>query len=221
MKRFFLAILVTVAVNLAVAQNIKAFVTAGCNASQIDGDEVYGFEKFGFTGSVGALIPLDKSRRWNTSVEAMFSQRGAKGSIRTGDLFDYKVTLPYIEIPILAHFTDSKGGWTFGAGFSYSRLLGAPKENYSAGRSGYSPDFNVAYSKNDWSVIADIRFRIWRGLKFNFRYQYSMAPIKKDWNFHETLQNGEDKIWIRDAYSNTITARLIWVFNDEEPRNRK
>lgn len=221
MKRILLTILAITATNLAVAQNIKAFVSAGCNASQIDGDEVYGFEKFGFTGSVGAMIPFDKGKRWNASVEAMFSQRGAKGTIHTGDLFDYKVTLPYIEIPILAHFTDSKGGWTFGAGFSYSRLLGTPKEDYSAARSSYYPEFNVPYSKNDWSVITDIRFHIWRGLKFNFRYQYSLAPIKEDWKFHETLQNGEERTWLRDAYSSTLTARLIWVFNDDEPKKRK
>ena len=204
------------------AQNIKGFITSGATLSQIDGDEVYGFKKFGYVGSVGAIIPLESKERWLVSVETMFSQRGAREE-RSYNSYHYKVTLPYIEIPVMAHFSDKKGGWTFGAGFSYSRLMGTPKESFHYDTTGFIPNTETPFIKNDFAVIADIRFTIWRGLKFNARYQYSLAPIKKDWDFHIRSSRGQefDEHWTRNAYNNSLSARLIWVFGDSQTNNYK
>ena len=201
------------------AQNIKGFVTSGVTLAQIDGDEVYGFKKFGYVGSVGALIPLESNERWLMSIETMFSQRGAKG---TYNYCTYKATLPYAEIPVMAHFADKKGGWTFGLGFSYSRLVGTPKESFQWDSTRFIPNTETPFRKNDFAVIADVRFTIWRGLKFNFRYQYSLAPIKKDWEFTEQRNRAEGfRQWTRNAYNNSMSARLIWVFGDNQNNNYK
>ena len=180
---------------------------------------MYGFKKFGYVGSVGAMIPLESKERWLVSVETMFSQRGAIG---TYNYSRYKVTLPYVEIPVMAHFSDHKGGWTFGLGFSYSRLVSTPKESFQYDSNRFIPDTEAPFIKNDFSIIADIRFTIWRGLKFNVRYQYSLAPIKKDWEFNEIRNRAEGvRHWTRNAYNNSLSARLIWVFGDKEKNNYK
>ena len=214
-KRIVIIFTLLAIATLGKSQNIKAFVTSGVTLSQIDGDEVYGFKKFGYVGSVGALIPLESKERWLVSLEAMFSQRGAREE-RSYNSYHYKVTLPYIEIPLMAHFSDPKGGWTFGVGFSYSRLMGTPKETFHYDTTGFIPDTEAPFIKNDFAVIADIRFKIWRGLKFNVRYQYSLAPIKKDWDFHIRSSRGDEfnEHWTRNAYNNSLSARLIWVFGD-------
>ena len=221
-RKLTILLLTLTAIVFCNAQNIKAFVTSGATLSQIDGDEVYGFKKFGYVGSVGAMIPLESKERWLVSIETMFSQRGAREE-RSYNSYHYKVTLPYIEIPVMAHFADQKGGWTFGAGFSYSRLMGTPKETFRYDTTGFIPDTKAPFIKNDFSIIADIRFTIWRGLKFNVRYQYSLAPIKKDWDFHIRSSRGEefDQHWTRNAYNNSISARLIWVFGDSQTNNYK
>jgi len=36
------------------------------------------------------------------------------------------------------------------------------------------------FNRDDFSLIFDIRFRIWERIKFNFRYQYSIVPIRKN-----------------------------------------
>lgn len=221
MKRLIAIAVLTIALTaVCSAQNIKAFVTSGATLSQIDGDEVYGFKKFGYVGSVGALIPLESKERWLLSIETMFSQRGAREERSTKTYF-YNVTLPYIEVPVMAHFSDAKGGWTFGVGFSYSRLVGSPTESFRFDSTRFVPNTEMPYLKNDFAIIADIRFKIWRGLKFNVRYQYSLAPIKKNWDFVEYNDYGAKFNITRNAYNNSLSARLIWVFGDNAGTNYK
>ena len=223
MRKIIVIAIITIALSaICNAQNIKGFVTAGTTLSQIDGDEVYGFKKLGFVGSVGAVIPLESKDRWLVSIETMFSQRGAREE-RSKKTYHYNVTLPYVEIPVMLHFADQKGGWTFGLGLSSSRLVSTPKETFHWDTTRFIPNTETPFRKNDFSVIADIRFTIWRGLKFNFRYQYSIAPIKKDWEFMLRSSNGDEfnEKWTRNAYNNSLSARLIWVFNDNSTNNYK
>lgn len=205
------AIVVGISVGDINAQNIRAFVTLGGNLSQIEGDEVSGFKKPGLTASVGTLIPMSKSEQWLLSIETKFSQYGA---YEKSYPYHYNATLPYIEIPVLAHFDDPIGKWTFGLGLSYGRLL-----NYTekaawdvTGVTTIITDFEKKeFLKNDLSFVADIRFGIWKNLKFNFRYQQSLLPVKKDWLF--TYHKGTE---IQDAYNMSLSVRLIWVFNDKD-----
>ncbi len=217
MKKLFIAVILSVvATTVTQSQTIRAFVSAGGNLSQIDGDEVYGFKKPGFTGSVGAMVPVSKSEKWLISVEAKFAQYGA---FQEGYPYNYNATLPYIEIPVMAHFEDPIGGWTFGLGAVYGRLMNY-KETAAWDQTGTSTaitDFEKKpYEKNDLSFVADIRFRIWKNLKFNFRYQHSLIPTKRDWTF--TYNNNT---WTRDTYNSVLTARLIWVFNDKDVSKKK
>lgn len=198
------------------AQKIKAFVALGGNLSQIDGDEVYGFKKLGFTGSVGTMIPLTESQKWAISVEAKFSQYGA---YQKDYPYSYNATLPYIEIPLMAHFVDNQGGWTFGLGAVYGRLMNYTEKAAwdNTGVTTVITDFQKKpYEKNDFSFVADIRFKIWKNLKFNFRYQHSLVPTKKDWMFINNAQT-----WTRDTYNSSLSARLIWVFGDDDTPKKK
>ena len=192
-------------------QTIRAFVSAGGNLSQINGDEVFGFKKAGLTASVGTMIPIRKNENWLVSVETKYSQYGA---YEKSYPYHYNATLPYIEIPVMAHFEDPIGGWTFGLGAVYGRLLNyTEKAAWDAtGVTTIITDFEKKdFLKNDLSFVADIRFRLWKNLKFNFRYQMSLLPIKKDWLF--TYYNSTE---IQDAYNSSLSARLIWVFNDKD-----
>ena len=69
-----LAVLITVP-TLLHAQIIKGEVFAGANGCQVDGDECYGFKKFGVNAGAGALVPLTS---WlDIGLEVQFSQKGA------------------------------------------------------------------------------------------------------------------------------------------------
>jgi hypothetical protein len=62
-------------------------------------------------------------------------------------------------------------------------------------------------------VLADLRFRLWEGLKLNLRYQYSMVKIRT-----RDFENLQGDTWTRDQFNNVITIRLIYVFNEKKSR---
>jgi hypothetical protein len=74
------------------------------------------------------------------------------------------------------------------------------------------------YNKNDWGIIADVKIPIYKGLKFNFRFQYSLAPFGKARSFYHTSANlgyyGD-----RKPFHNTLTFRIIYSFNEKYMEN--
>ena len=107
----------------ASAQMLKAYVVAGLNAAQIDGDEVYGYSKISPQAGVGIIAPFNMKKPnegFHASLELLYSQRGAKESM---DPFKYNTSLHYVDIPVMVHYVDTRGGWTFGLGAQYGRLF--------------------------------------------------------------------------------------------------
>ena len=132
MKRFriitvLLALLVA-APTLLHAQIIKGEVFFGGNACQVDGDECYGFKKFGVHAGAGALIPIFNSSGINLDVglEVLFNQKGAykRDSITHNSTFPYayNLKLNYAEIPLMLYLTD-KDRYSIGVGVSYGRVV--------------------------------------------------------------------------------------------------
>lgn len=107
------------------AQIIKGEVFVGGNASQVDGDECFGFKKFGVHAGAGALIPLTS---WmDVGLEVLFNQKGAykRNAITSNSTFPYayNLRLNYAEIPVMIYLTD-KDAVSVGLGVSYGRLVG-------------------------------------------------------------------------------------------------
>lgn len=144
MKRFriitvLLALLVA-APTLLHAQIIKGEVFFGGNACQVDGDECYGFKKFGVHAGAGALIPIFNSSGINLDVglEVLFNQKGAfKRYANTSNStfpYAYNLKLNYAEIPLMLYLTD-KDRYSLGVGVSYGRVvyLDEKQNNISTG----------------------------------------------------------------------------------------
>lgn len=92
---------------------------------------------------------------------------------------------------------------------------------------------------NDWSILVDLKFRVWKNLSLGVRYAYSMAPIRKetytigaplgavivDYNneqlYDQAIYNDSGQIVrineqffdSRNQYNNTLTFRAVWTFN--------
>ena len=216
---FILILLVAQGVTMEVsAQIIKGEAIFGMNLSQVDGDEVFGFHKVGLNLGAGVLIPFDKKGRWDVSLEALYNQKGAYqneqyyqedslGNVTTGE---YKLNLNYVEVPVLVMYTD-KDFISAGGGFSWGRLIGVQEWEHGK-KVETTTTSSGTYSKNDFGILADFRIRIWEGLKFNVRYQYSLVKIRtRDYTNEYT---GEE--WTRDQYNNVISFRLIYVFNEKK-----
>ena len=210
-------------------QIFKASVSSGFVISQIDGDELYGFKHVGYTGGMGVMVPFsaDKPNEgFQVSTEILLTQRGAKNKWIL-DPFGYKCNLNYIDIPFMIHYVDKRAGAAFGVGVQYGRLISSKEEwilSDTVIRGAERPLVTTDHSfiMNDFSVVADFRFNIWKNLKFDVRYQYSLAPIRKDFWFYNS-NDPEDLdylTWKRDYKSNYISFKLIYVINEVQETYR-
>ncbi len=188
-------------------RQIKGLIILGTNLTQVDGDEVAGFNKLGWNAGVGAMLPLGKNFAFN--LETLYNQKGAfrKYSI-AGDstgLPYYKLRLDYLEVP--AYFTyEDRHIWTVGLGFSWGRRVG-----YREIERGIPQDSSSRYAKNDWSVLVDLQLRVWRHLKVDLRYSYSMAKIRTR-NYGPLISGAT---WTRQQYNNVIGLRAVYVLNEK------
>lgn len=214
------------------AQRIHGFISSGVTLSQIEGDELKGFSKWGYVGGVGAIVGFDRHETWNLSVEALFCQRGSYNG--SGDPYSISLQINYVDIPLLVHYRDPWGGMLIGLGLSYSRLVQQPHGEMLFNPNYFFPDTNdMEFLNNDLTAIVDIRFPVWRGLQFNIRWNYSLLAIKRNWEFTEFRgttplidENGNPVLnpdgsavlvprritWTNDCYNNSLVFRLIWQF---------
>lgn len=224
-RKLILVIICSLFCFSASAQMLKAYGVIGLNAAQIDGDEVFGYSKFAPQVGVGIITPFNMKKPnegWQASLELLYSQRGAKETL---DPFQYNTSLHYVDIPLMVHFIDKRGGWTFGIGGQYGRLFkiredwGLPDtiiQSMERPVDGKIPDFN----RNDFSIVADIRFTVWKKIKFSFRYQYSILPIRDDVWFYNGYPAGtqEFQSWSRDFRNNYMSFRIIYMINERSSR---
>ncbi len=193
------------------AQRIKAYLTAGAAASQIEGDELKGFDKWGFTGGVGAIAHLTKNQRWLAGVEIDYMRRGARND--SGDPYNATITLDYVDVPLTVYYHDPIGGMMIGAGLVYGRLVQQPHGEMAFRDNYFIPDTsNLAFLKNDLAAALELRFAVWRGLMLSLRYQYSIIAVKKDWQFTECRNSAPDRHWSNNCYNSSAQLRLIWQF---------
>ena len=230
MRKYLLLIILLFALSPVLnAQRFKGAVMGGINISQVDGDLVVGYNKVGGTFGLAAILPIKKN--WDITLETVFNQKGARekaqyqywiydstamsldSTLYTGE---YQLNLNYVEVPLMAHYTD-KERLTVGLGFSYGRLVNVKETEHGGTIPPYSD--TVAFSKNDWNILIDLQFRIWRQLKGNVRFAYSLVPIRER-TFHDVIYELKDP-WTRQQYNNLFTFRLVYVFNEQYQKREK
>lgn len=235
----FLALIFT-----STAQRFIGYVAAGANFAQIEGDDVHGFTKVGVNAGPGLKLFLDRQQTWSVTAELLYVQKGAYKHCSAGyfDTLNYhpdmfldvdrsvkfnpnikcNISLDYVQIPVLFRYEDLKTGVTFGLGFSWSRLVRA-KEIYN----GFTRTVNLGsgtYKTNDWSVLADVDFRLYKNLSLGIRWEFSMAPIR--------LMRFQTGHWDSRGFNVTrdetnkmrnhlLSLRLCYYINETFVRNTK
>lgn len=105
-------------------------LTVGMNASQINGDDFAGYNKFGIRGGVRANTILGD--RSYVMLEILFSHRGSASVTNDLVLDKVKINTNFIEVPVLFSYKD----WEMEdyykmhghIGLSYSRLINVTTE---------------------------------------------------------------------------------------------
>lgn len=164
------------------SQRFSAGIVGGLNASQIDGDQLAGFDKVGVTGGIKAIVNLESV--FDLNVEFLFTQRGSQP-----DLFnpqydpDIKIHLNYAEIPVYV----SLGDWwqeeeqyhkvSAHAGVSFGRLISSKTFDYFH-PSDQSLDKFVQYFNNtDLSWLVGASYRMNKNWGVTGRYTREIIPL--------------------------------------------
>jgi len=207
-------------------QHILGAISAGVNLSQVDGDQVYGFNKVGLNFGPSVIIPFGKEKRWSVTLELLYSQLGSSqknvGTVldtvysKTPKYYDgYRLSLNYVQIPVIVHYTD-KRFIAGGIGFLYGQLVSVTEyENYDDSRGFVRTNTTLQgpYTLPDFEALADVRIRIYQGFWFDVRYSYTMFPIRT----REFVNPYFSNTFIRKQYNNVVTVRLVYIFNDILP----
>lgn len=168
-------------------QRFRAGAVFGLNASQIQGDDVGGYDKLGLLGGLRATTFLKE--KLDLSFELLYTQRGSYskyGSPRcnNGNLL---IALQYVEVPVVLTYkewlSESDDFYRIhaGAGFSYGRLINAKSEGSC------HDDLTDLFNTNDFSFTAGVEYFISRPFSFGIRWTRSINLLfNKD--KHDGLQ---------------------------------
>lgn len=203
-----LAIIGLFFVNAASAQRIMGALIAGVNATQVDGDEVFGYHKFGLNLGAAAIIPLKGN--WSISIENIYSEKGAHQRAIYNDSLDgsYDLKLNYLDVPLLVQYTD-KGIITFGMGASWGSLVKISEQRNNRPISATTLTSGI-YNRSDIDLLLDVKFRLVKRLHFDVRYAYSLKPIAT----REVIDSKTGYPNIRNQYNGMFTFRFFYVFNE-------
>lgn len=156
-------------------KGFNAAVVGGINASQIDGDDFAGFNKFGLSGGlkVGYYIKPSIS----LSTELLFNQSGSRSSLRIGSpVEDIKIHLNYLELPILISLHDWKIDDTYHkvraeAGLSVGYLFDATTTN------SFFNDDADDFTKQSINFVAGIGYHFTEHVAISARYTRSFNTL--------------------------------------------
>ncbi len=175
------------------AQRFKGGVIGGFNFSQIDGDNLAGFNKVGLNG--GGYVSAILADRWQLSVEMLFSQQGSKLNPRDGfnAAFD-KVALNFVEVPVMINFKE----WKFHvqAGVSYANLINSELISVT----GEDVTDQVPLQSSIFSYVVGVTFFPGEKLGYNFRWFKTFNDLRAD--------EGSNT-WLGRSFS----LRLLYLFN--------
>ena len=92
-------------ITAAIAQDFGAQFLVGANFSQVDGDQLGGYNKLG--ANLGVQIDREITEDWSGAFELRYSMKGAKKVIDPKGPPTFSLTLDYqyIEVPLLVKYT--------------------------------------------------------------------------------------------------------------------
>ena len=155
------------------AQRFNASILAGVNLSQIDGDDLIGYNRLGI--NVGGKVAAVLTKRLELNFELLYSQKGSNRN-RTDSFrstFD-DIRLNFVEVPVYISFSDWK--FKINAGMSYGRLIDYSVNDFVEGDVTESFDFN----SDIFSFIVGATYYFRENFGLNIRWSNTLSNIQAD-----------------------------------------
>ncbi|MBI2967356.1 MAG: PorT family protein [Bacteroidetes bacterium] len=172
------------------AQDFSGGLTGGLSTSQVSGDELAGFNKAGIF--FGGFTSRSFSEKWSAMMQLSFIMKGSKKPTRVdkGDYEFYRLSLWYIDIPVLIHykayFKEYKA-FSGEAGFSFGTLVFSEEEDQSGNLPGRPP-----FKRFDLSLAGGIHYHISDNLNIYMRMLNSILPIRGNLSYaYQRITGGQ------------------------------
>jgi len=181
----------------------RAAVILGFNATQVDGDDLAGYRKFGLNAGGAAFVMLPKN--FSMNFEILYSQKGSrKTSNQAAINAPDKIVLDYVDVPLIFnyHDKDSKGRdiAIFGLGVVFNSLVRYKAEDVYGTINAENP-----YHRFGLEGAANISFVFAGRLGVSLRFTYSITNIARVPIEISNLRNGGQR-------NNVVSVRGMYLF---------
>ncbi len=188
--------------NAGPERRFEAGLVAGFNLSQVDGDDLTGFNKIGV--NVGGRVDAILADRWRLSLEMLFAQQGASRNRldNPASAFD-KIRLNLVEAPVMVHFQDWK--IQASAGLSYARVINYEIIDFTG------EDATESYPLKDnlYSIVLGGTFFFQENIGINIQWSKWLNNLLiSDGDEPSPLPNQQSGRFI----GRTVTVRGIYMF---------
>ena len=173
MKKITVIIISFLLAHMCFAQGFEAKLVGGINASQLEGDNLSGFDKLGIQVGLGVEYELLKN---SISVELLFNQKGSAEKTSSQSTNRLSTTLNYVQIPILYNFNS----WYNEKGFYQITVEGGPYISRLFGVTSTNPSIEVFkdnFKSFDFGLLLGVKYRFHRHLSIGIRYDQSLSEI--------------------------------------------
>lgn len=167
--RSFILILFLLFSEILSAQNFDAGIRMGFCGSQVNGDNLSGFDKVGLIG--GAFVRRKLTENIALQMEMVFIQKGSRKPTDDFNNF-YRLRVHYIEVPLLLLYNVSKK-ITFTGGPSFGTLIfSAEDDQFGLYRN------SIPFKKYELAGNGGLIYKISDNWAFDARYSHSISTIR-------------------------------------------
>ncbi len=172
-NRLKLILFLSIVCLTAQAQRFNGGLIFGFSGSQVAGDTYSGYDKFGLFG--GGFVNYQFSDFLTLQMEMEYVQKGSRHNPKGEDVSSYKLSLDYVEVPLLLKITLYKG-LKVEAGLSGGILVRSYEE--INGNSVSSRPFQ----STNFSTVLGLSYQFSKKFTASFRASDSFTPIRKSKN---------------------------------------
>lgn len=172
-------ILVCVPCSAAEAQGdplrFSARLHGGFSATQVHGDQISGFNKFGLCA--GATIDIRRSERQGVQWGILYTQKGSRRvpDTKNGDYNSWRYRFTYIDLPLIRAWNPAPDWW-WGVGIQPSVLVSAEEDFYG---NGYSELSYLKLNTVDVGGVLQAGYAVSEASAVEVRLSQSLLPISE------------------------------------------
>jgi hypothetical protein len=174
LTKLFLLFLFLLSYELQAQQAFKAGISLGMTTSQISGDGLGGWDKFGITG--GAFVSAPFSSKNGFRIGLNYADKGSRTKRDTLNFNTFAYRLRYIEVPVQYSFQN--GPFTFLSGLYYGRMI---KQDILSNALKY--DVIPAFRNYDLGITLGATLQLGDHLFLEGRFSSSILPTRPSPNF--------------------------------------